>query len=70
MGTINVMNQGRQLIEAVEALNTIETGDPLEREVARLFQMAFERRLYEIADLVSLWSVEDVLTMDVEGSVH
>ncbi len=70
MGTINVINQGRRLIEAVEALNGIQTRDPLEREVARLLQGAFERRLYEIADLVSSRSVEEVLSVDVGDAIH
>lgn len=63
--TANVLDQGLVLVQAIQAVDTMETCDPFEREVARLFQAALERRLLDIADTVSTWEVARILSTDV-----
>lgn len=68
--TISAMDQSRALVQAVEALGAVETDNPFEREVARLLQTAFERRLQEMVDIVSTWDVEEILIRNVDADVH
>jgi hypothetical protein len=63
--TANVLDQGCVLVQAIQAVDTMETSNPFEREVARLFQAALERRLLDIVDTVSTWEVEQILSRDV-----
>jgi hypothetical protein len=67
---LNVLEQSCTLVKAIEAVDTMETGDHFAREVAGLFQAAFARRLEEIADNVSGWDVEKVLTADACTGLH
>jgi hypothetical protein len=43
--TNRIMDQGRALARAIEALGTIEPIDPFERALARLLMAAHKRRL-------------------------
>jgi hypothetical protein len=67
---LNVLEQGCSLVEAIEAVDTMESRDPFERQVAGLLQAAFERRLEEIADNVSGWDVEKILMADACTGLH
>jgi hypothetical protein len=67
---LDVLEQGCSLVEAIEAVDTMESRDPFERQVAGLLQAAFERRLEEIADNVSGWDVEKILTADACAGLH
>jgi hypothetical protein len=55
-----VVDQGRALAWAIEALATIEINDPFERAVADLLQAAFGRRLDEIEQVVDDWASEEI----------
>jgi hypothetical protein len=57
-----IIIQGRALVRAVKALDTIESNDPFERAVARLFQAAYERRLKEIVEAAPPWAAEQILS--------
>jgi hypothetical protein len=67
---LNVLEQSCTLVKAIEAVDTMETGDQFERQVAGLFQAALTRRLVEIADNVSGWDVEQVLAADACTGLH
>jgi hypothetical protein len=59
-----VVDQGRALAWAVEALATTEMNDPFERAVADLLQAACERRLDEI-EVAPDWASEEI-----SGPIH
>lgn len=61
--TTNVLDQSCALVQAIHSVETMETSDPFEREVARLMQAAFERRLLDIVDDVSSWEIEEILRL-------
>jgi hypothetical protein len=60
--TDSVITQGRALVQAVEALGTVDIQDPFERAVAELFQAAYERRLMEIVESTPPWIAEQILS--------
>jgi hypothetical protein len=62
---LDVLEQSCTLVKAIEALDTIETCDEFERQVAGMFQAAFVRRVGEIADNVSEWDIERILAASV-----
>jgi len=68
--TISAMDQSRALVQAVRDLGVIKTSNPLEREVARFLQTAFELRLQEMVDAVSAWDIEEILSINVDASIH
>jgi hypothetical protein len=67
---LNVLEQSCTLVKAIEAVDAMEAGDHFAREVAGLFRAAFARRLKEIADNVSGWDVEKVLSSDACTGLH
>ncbi|HEY72926.1 MAG: hypothetical protein DRJ03_23795 [Chloroflexi bacterium] len=68
--TISALDQSRALVQGIKALDVIETGNPLEREVALLLQKAFELRLQEMADAVSTWDICEILSIGLDARVH
>jgi len=59
--TDSTIIQGRTLVQAIEALGSIESSDPFERVVAELFQAAYRRRLTEIIEAAPEWVAEEIL---------
>ena len=55
--TDSTVAQARELVRAIQALDTIECPDPFERAVAELFQAAYKRRLMEMVEVVPSWMV-------------
>jgi hypothetical protein len=62
--TSNVLDQSCALVRAIHSVDTMETNDPFERQVAKLLQAALERQLHDIADSVSSWAIEDILSVN------
>jgi hypothetical protein len=60
--TSNVLDQSCALVQAIHSVDTMETSDPFERQVAKLLQAALERQLHDIADSVSSWRIEEILS--------
>jgi hypothetical protein len=54
--------QGRALVRAIEALDTIEPTGPFERAPARLLVAAYKRRLRAIVKVVPTWASEEMLS--------
>jgi hypothetical protein len=50
--TDRILRQGRALVRAIEAMDTIEPSGPLERALARLRMAAYKRRLRAIVKVV------------------
>ena len=48
--TDRIIEQGRVLVKAIEAMGTIEPTGPFERALARLLLAAYERRLRAIVE--------------------
>ncbi len=59
--TDRIITQGRVLVQAIDALDTIEPRDPFERAVAELLQAAYERCLWAIVAEVPSWVSEEIL---------
>jgi hypothetical protein len=71
--TDRVLQQGKALVRAIEALETIEPTGPIERAHARFLLQAHRRRLRGIVALAPEWVAEDILsasqrTQDTPGS--
>jgi hypothetical protein len=60
--TSNVLDQSCALVQAIHSVDAMETSDPFERQVAKLLQTALERQLHDIADSVSSWKIEEILS--------
>ena len=58
--TDRVIEQGRALAYAVEAIDSVEIKDPLERAVAGFFQAACERKLQDIVETSPDWVSEKI----------
>jgi hypothetical protein len=54
--------QGRALVQAIEALYSIELSRPFEREVADLLRAAYKRRLMEIIEGAPSWVADEILS--------
>jgi hypothetical protein len=50
--TDRILRQGRALVRAIEAMDTIEPSGPLERALALLRMAAYKRRLRAIVKVV------------------
>ena len=68
--TANILVQSRALVRAIQAVELMETSNPLEREVAGLLRAALERQLLDIADRVSTWDVQKILSSTIDAIVH
>jgi len=53
--TETVIEQGKALVRAIEALGTIEPSCPFERAIAKLLLAAYKRRLREIVEVAPSW---------------
>jgi hypothetical protein len=60
--TDRIIQQGRALVRAIEALGTIEPSGPFERLIAGLLLAAYKRRLKGIVDEVPSWMTERILS--------
>ena len=58
--TDSTVAQARELVRAIQALDTIECPDPFERAVAELFQAAYKRRLMEMVEVVPSWMADEI----------
>jgi hypothetical protein len=61
--TTNILDESCALVQAIHSVEAMETSDPFEREVGKLMQAAFERRVLDIADSVSSWEIEEILRL-------
>ena len=68
--TANILVQSRALVRAIQAVELMETNNPLEREVSGLLRAALERQLLDIADRVSTWDVQKILSSTIDAIVH
>jgi hypothetical protein len=59
--TDEMIDQGRALVRAIVALETIEPCSHFEMRVAELFQAAFDRRLQDILDVSPPEIQEEIL---------
>jgi hypothetical protein len=57
-----IIQQGRALVRAIEALDTIDPSGPLERLIAGLLLAAYKRRLRGIVEAVPSWMTERILS--------
>jgi hypothetical protein len=60
--TDHIIQQGRALVRAIEALGTIESSGPFERLIAGLLLAAYKRRLRGIVEEVPSWMTERILS--------
>jgi hypothetical protein len=60
--TDHVIDQGRALVWAIEALGAIDSPDPFECILAELFQEAYERCLHSIVANTPAWMGEEILS--------
>ena len=58
-----IINQGKALVRAIEALGTIDPSGPFERALARLLMAAYKRRLRAIVADVPSWVTEEILSV-------
>jgi hypothetical protein len=58
--TESTIAQARELVRAIQALDTVECPDPFERAVAELFQAAYKRRLMEMVEVVPAWMADEI----------
>jgi hypothetical protein len=56
-----VLRQGKALVRAIEALETIEPTGPLERAMVWVLLQAYQRRLRGIVVLAPDWVGEEIL---------
>jgi len=62
--TDRTIAQGRILVWAIEALDTIEPVSPLERAMTELLQAAYKRCLRTIVAEAPSWVSEEILSAD------
>jgi hypothetical protein len=60
--TDRILRQGRDLVRAIEALDTIEPTGPFERALARLLMAVHKRRLWTVVMVVPAWASEEILS--------
>ncbi len=60
--TERIIEQGRALVRAIEALSTIEPSGPIESALAGLLQAAYKRRLRAIVEAAPAWVIEEILS--------
>ncbi len=60
--TDHIIEQGRALVRAIEALSTIEPSGPIEQALAGLLQAAYKRRLRAIVGAAPAWVTEEILS--------
>jgi len=60
--TDRIILQGRALVQAIEALGTIQPCGPFERALACLLMAAYKRRLRGIVKLAPAWVSEETLS--------
>lgn len=58
--TDSTIAQARELVRAIQALDSVECLDPFERAVAELFQAAYKRRLMEMVEAVPSWMADEI----------
>ena len=59
--TERILEQGRALVRAIEALETIEPTGPIERVQAWFLLQAYRRRLRAIVAAAPDWVVEEIV---------
>jgi hypothetical protein len=57
-----VLEQGKALVRAIEALETIEPTGPIERVQAWFLLQAYRRRLRGLIELAPEWVTEEMLS--------
>ena len=60
--TDRVLEQGKALVRAIEALETIEPTGPIESAMVWLLLQAYRRRLRGIVELAPEWVTEEILS--------
>jgi hypothetical protein len=58
--TDRIPRQGKALLRAIEAMETIEPTGPFERALARLLMAAYKRRLRAIVKVAPAWVSEEI----------
>jgi hypothetical protein len=64
--TERMLEQGKALVRAIEALNTIEPTGPIERTMAALLLQTYQRRLRAIVASAPTWVSEEILSASQE----
>jgi hypothetical protein len=57
-----ILEQGRALVRAIEALGTIDPTGPFERAIVKLLLVAYKRRLRGIVAVAPSWMSEEILS--------
>ncbi len=60
--TDRIIEQGRALVRAIEALDTIEPTGPIERFLVWFLQSAYKHRLRAIVKAAPSWVTEEILS--------
>jgi len=60
--TDRIIAQGKALVHAIEAPDTIEPSGPIEHALAGLLQAAYKRRLRAIVEAAPAWVSEEILS--------
>jgi hypothetical protein len=60
--TETVIEQGKALVRAIEAIGTIEPSGWFERWQARLLQAAYKERLRALVAVLPSWATEEILS--------
>ena len=60
--TDRIIEQGKALVRAIEALGMIESSGPFERTIAGLLLAAYKRRLRRIVKVAPGWVSEEILS--------
>jgi hypothetical protein len=60
--TDRIIEQGKALVRAIEALETIEPTGPIERVQAWFLLQAYRRRLRAIVEAAPDWVVEEIVS--------
>ena len=60
--TERILQQGKALVQAIEALETIDPTGPLESTMVWLLLKAYRRRLRAIVGLAPTWMSEEILS--------
>ena len=64
--TERILEQGKALVRAIEALETIEPSGPIERTMATLLLQSYRRRLRAIVASAPTWVSEEILSASQE----
>lgn len=64
--TERMLEQGKALVRAIEALETIEPTGPIERTMAALLLQTYRRRLRAIVTSAPTWVSEEILSASQE----